>query len=974
MRKCFYILLSFVALFPGCEEKKSDALLNYVDPFLGTDLAGNINPAACVPFGMVQLGPDTRKESWEGSSGYHYKDTVIIGFTHTHISGVGVPTWGDVLFMPSVGKPILHSNVKNKFQNGYRSLFSKKDEKAHPGYYSVTLHNNSIKVELTATERAGFHCYHFPATDSANIIIDLTHRDITRQSYIRIVSKTEIEGYRRTLGMADDHHVYFVARFDKPIEQYGIIANDSIVHSDSYTSTSIISFLSFKNDGKKPLLVKVGLSQVSCEGARNNLLKEIPQWDFEGVVEEAEDKWLDKLSRIEVKSDSEFLKKIFYSALYHCFLNPQIASDADGNYRGMDNKIHKAAGFTYYNVFSLWDTYRTLHPLFTLIDSKTNTDFIRSILAKFDQKPDRLIKWELASYDWGGMIAYPAVPVIVDAFMKGQRDYNVIKAWNAINKTARCDFEGLDYLKRLCFLPCDRIDQSVSRSVEMAYDDWCIAQMAKEMGKTDDNNYFYQRSLFYKNLFDNKTSLMRPRYANGDWLKPFVTERYTPDYTESCAVQYSCCQVNDMYGWIDLLGGKEKAQLWLDSFFDTTKKQHNRMIGFYEQGNEFAHHVAYEYAYLGMPWKTQELIRRIFDINFSDKPDGLPGNDDCGQMSAWIVMSAMGIYPFCPGLPYYILGAPMFQHVDIHLENGNTFSFVAQNTSRKTPYISSAALNERDFSKSYLEHDSIMKGGKLIFIMSTSPNKNRCTKPADLPYYKDNPIKQAFIPFIKPSEYYFEKTAKIEFVFPDRNAVIHYTTDGSTPTENSPLYTIPFETDNTCIIKAGCFKKDGEPGWIVTDTIKKSILHLAIKTKPKEKFPQGLTYKFYAVSTTNLPDFSKLTPANEGTVERFNLSISPQNDYYALEFNGIIKVPKDGIYTFGIISDDGSSLIIDNTEVAILDFGHPPIERTGRIGLKKGYHYFKLQYYENCGGEYLNVNWKGPGIKKQLLPAGVLYH
>jgi len=955
--------------------KKEFSLFSYTNLFIGTAGDGNVSPSACVPFGMVQVGPDTRMENWRGACGYHDEDSVIIGFSHTHISGVGVPAWGDVLFMPTTGKIIFQSYLRNPYQRGYRSPFSKTTEKAMPGYYRVVLDNGPVEVELTATERVAFHAYHYPATDSANVIIDLTHRDIPREAFIHVINNNEIEGFRRTLGMANDHHVYFHASFSLPIQRYVIIADDSVVHDRRFTGTRIKACLTFRSDGKTPLLIKTGLSQVSCEKAFLNLKTEIPHWNFEEIKKAASLKWINKLSRIEVETDSEALKTIFYSALYRCFLNPQIASDVDGSYRGMDNRIHKAEGFIYYNVFSLWDTYRTLHPLFTLIDSATNVDLIKSLLVKYDQQPGRLVKWELASWDWGGMIGYPAVPVIVDAFMKGHRNFDVEKAWKAMTQTARSGKEGLDLWERYGFLPCDRIDQSVSRSMEMAYEDWCLAQMARAMGKKKDEEYYFRRSLFYRHLYDSTSRLMRPRMSNGCWLSPFITHRYTPHYTEACAWQYSCAAVHDMDGWIGLLGGKEKATQWFDAFFDTTGHSAPLRIGFYEQGNEFSHHVAYGYLFCGKSWKTQQLIRKIFSVCFSASPAGLPGNDDCGQMSAWVVMSALGLYPFCPGWPGYVFGTPLFQQAVIHLENGKTFTLSAQNVSAATPYINAMWLNGREYKAIYLPHDSIVRGGKLVFAMSASPNQLLGTENDAVPHFADTTIFDPGIPFIKIQENYFREKTLVAMEPSCKKSVIRYTLDGSDPDENSLVYTGPFPVYQTTCLKARCYRQGYLPGWIVCDTVYKAQMHEAIPVYPQKKRDEehGLHWKFYPLSTSSLPDFSLWQPSREGSAEAIALPVTDQKDYYAITFEGYLRVPEDGIYTFYLMSDDGSRLIIDRQEVVVNDYFHPPVERTGKIGLKKGFHSFLLHYFENCGGEYLSLAWEGPHLKRQPVSSNFFY-
>ncbi len=692
----------------------------HVDPFIGTGGHGHTFPGPTVPFGMVQLSPDTRLTGWDGCSGYHYSDNRIYGFSHTHLSGTGCSDYGDILLMPTVGKV----QLKNK---QYSSTFKKENEKASAGYYSVFLDKPKVKVELTSTNRTGLHKYTFPQSTSANIILDLTHRDRVKQGEINITGNNEISGMRVSHAWAENQILYFVIQFSKPFTRSGIakanVANESSKHD---TGSLLKAFVSFETTEGEVIYARVGISAVSMDGARKNLEAEQNDFDFEKTKRKAEAVWNKELSKIEVEGTDEHAKRAFYTALYHCMIAPNTYQDVDGQYRGRDFKIHKA-GFTYYTVFSLWDTYRALHPLLTLIDKKRSSDFINTFIREYEEG-GRLPVWELSSCETWCMIGYHAVPVIAEAVMKEVTEFDVNKAYEAMkfsameNKNALDDYKQFGYIKHL------NHGQSVSRTLEYAYDDWCIAQVAKKLGKTDDYNLFIQRAQSYKNLFDKETGFMRPR--NGEFMSPFDPYKVDHNYTEANAWQYSLYVPQDINGHMKLLGGKGKLAEFLDSLFTTSTKLtgHKQpdisgMIGQYVHGNEPSHQIAYEYNYAGQPWKTQAMTRRIMNEMYHDKPDGLSGNEDCGQMSAWYVMSALGFYPVCPGSDHYAIGSPLFDKAIILLENGKTFTIQTSGNSKNNFYINSAKLNGAVYPKSYLEYTDIANGGSLDINMSPEPNK-----------------------------------------------------------------------------------------------------------------------------------------------------------------------------------------------------------------------------------------------------------
>ncbi len=837
----FLFVSNSEAIYKTHSNKKST---QYVNPFIGTDGHGHTFPGATLPFGMVQLSPDTHTEGWDWCSGYHASDNSIMGFSHTHLSGTGAADYGDILLMPTVGKIQLEPGSRENPDEGYRSRFTHQNEKAEPGFYSVFLDDYTINVELTATERCGFHKYIFPKSDSSNIILDLFHgiQDITCNASLTILDNQTIQGFRRSGGWANDHTVFFYAQFSKPFKTSGIYDGEKILNGiKSFDGKIIKSFFTFSTDKNESVFVRIGISSTSIEGAKKNLEKEIPVWDFEKIRKSASDKWEEELSKIQVEGKKKDELITFYTALYHTMLAPNIFSDVDGGYTGMDKKIHYAKNFTMYTVFSLWDTFRALHPLLSIIDKKRTNDFINSMLEKYEES-GLLPVWELASNETNCMIGYHAIPVIVDAFMKGINNYDTLKIYQAMKTSAMQNFRGLDYYRKIGFVPMDKEIEAVSKTLEYAYDDWCIAKMANRLGKKDDYDYFLNRAQNYKNVFDHSTKFMRGRNYNGMWKKVFDPAEPFPggsgEFTEGSSWQYTWFVPQDVSGLITLMGGSEKFSAKLDELFkvDSLKdyfvpSDMTGLIGQYAHGNEPSHHVAYLFNYTGDAWKTQSRIRDIMKKMYTANRDGLCGNEDCGQMSAWYIFSAIGFYPVTPGSNIYAIGSPLFDRVTFNLENGKKFIIETQNNSNKNIYIQSASLNKEKYQKSFLRYSDIENGGVLQFKLSDSPNKNwgkgNSNQPvSEITETTFQPVEQKwnFAPTVISDARNFSSTKKIELDCFTKNSEIHFTLDGSDPALSSPLYEKPFFIDKTTILKARAFNKVLPPSEIMDETFLKVIV------------------------------------------------------------------------------------------------------------------------------------------------------
>ena len=674
------MLFSFIAIGQNFHQ--------YVNPMIGTGGHGHTYPGATVPFGMVQLSPDTRIDgSWDGCSGYHYSDSVIYGFSHTHLNGTGVSDYGDILLMPTMGEPSLDSKV-------YSSTFSHNNEKASAGFYSIKLDKNNIDVRLTSSTRVGFHEYTFNESGLANIILDLNHRDKLLEGRIRVIDDKTIEVLRRSEAWARDQYIYARIEFNVPVK-IGKVKGEKTKLEGLYKGTEVaISFSKHVKKGEK-VLVKVSLSPTSYEGAKLNS-SEIIDWDFEKVKQDAEQLWNKQLSKIEISESDKDKLAIFYTALYHTMGQPNIAQDIDGKYRGRDNQIHTAEGFDYYSVFSLWDTFRAAHPLYTLIEKKRTADFINTFLKQYEQG-GRLPVWELSSNETDCMIGFHSVSVMADAMAKGISGFDYEKAFEAAKHSAMMDHLGLDAYKRQGFISMDDEHESVSKTLEYAYDDWCIAQMAMILNKKEDYEFFMKRSQSWKNVFDWNTGFMRPK-KNGGWDKPFDPREINNNFTEGNSWQYSFFVPQDIPEMINAYGGNDKFEAKLDEMFNAESKTTGReqvdvtgLIGQYAHGNEPSHHMAYLYNYVGKPEKTTEKVHYILDNFYKNTPDGLIGNEDCGQMSAWYVLSSIGIYSVTPGKPSWSSTEPYFINIKVQLDENKT-DYIDNN--RKGDYLQYFGLME----------------------------------------------------------------------------------------------------------------------------------------------------------------------------------------------------------------------------------------------------------------------------------------
>jgi predicted alpha-1,2-mannosidase len=818
-KKIILCLAAIAVVLSGFVYQVPKTPADYVNPFIGTGGHGHTYPGVVLPFGMVQLSPDTRLEGWDGCSGYHYSDSVVYGFSHTHLSGTGCEDYGDILVMPTVGEVLTNNGANGK--PGYCSPFSHKNETAQTGYYSVLLDKYKVKAELTATLRVGLHQYTFPQSNESNIIFDLKHRDAVIASSLKIIGDNEIEGFRISKAWASNQPIYFVAQFSKAFANSGIAVDETKrAGIKEATGKNVKAWLTFATAQNEKILVRVGISSVSIEGARRNLKAELQNWDFDKVRTAAKAAWNKELSKVQVEGGTEDQKTVFYSALYHCFTSPYLAMDVDGQYLGRDLGAHTAKGFTNYSVFSLWDTYRGLHPLLNILQTKRTNDFINTFLVQYEQG-GLLPVWELSGNETNCMIGYHAVPVIVDAYLKGIRGFDAEKALKAMKTSAMHDQFGLKYLKKYGFIPSDMEVESVSRTLEYAYDDWCIAQFAKALGKTDDYQYFMKRAQNYKNVFDPTTGFMRAR-KNGAWFSPFRADEVNFNFTEANSWQYSFAVQQDIVGLMNLLGGKEKMAAKLDEIFSVSSKTTGReqsditgLIGQYAHGNEPSHHIAYLYNSVGKPWKTAEVVSKIMKEFYTNSPDGLIGNEDCGQMSAWAVLSAMGFYSASPGTDYYHVGTPSFPKVSLSLENSKKLVIIAKNLSDKNIYVKSLLINKKSLSRSFIRHQEIMNGGEIVFEMSDKPSDNWGIGDQNEPRTAINEYAIVPAPYVSAGKPTFGSYQKVALAGCE-DARIFYTLDGTEPTLNSTEYKDSILITGSTKLRFVAIKK-GYPASVVVD-------------------------------------------------------------------------------------------------------------------------------------------------------------
>lgn len=733
-------------------------LTEFVDVFIGTGGHGHTYPGATVPFGMVQLSPDTGVGDWDHCSGYHNSDTSIMGFSHTHLSGTGAADLLDILLVPAVGPVHTEAGSRDNPGSGYRLPFSHADEHAEPGYYSVVLRDSGIKAELTATARVGLHRYTFPASPTTHFVVDLAHgtfdnssTDRTRvlSAELHLKDNDTVFGGRRVGEWANGRHIYFAMRFSRPFASVQLVSGTEKLDPSirSAKGTDLKCVLSFPTVAEEIIQVKVGLSAVSAEGALKNLETEIPAWDFDTVRRTAKRQWDRELARIVIETGRSDHKKIFYTALYHAMLAPTLFSDVDGSYRGMDLEVHSLpAGVNNYTTYSLWDTYRALHPLYTLIQTERLPDMLNTMLRMTEQSPAGVPVWPLYACVTGCMIGYHSAPVLAEAYVKGIRGVDFKRAYTLWRRRAFVDnYRGLNQYRELGYIPCDQEGEAVSKTLEYAYDDWAMAHLARAAGATEDYRRLLDRSRNYKNVFEPSAQFMRGRLADGSWASPFDPRgmgysKKWRDFTESNSWQATFLNQHDVHEYMKLFGGEQAFVRKLDELFEQNSDLPSDappditgMVGQYAHGNEPGHHVAYLYSYAGAAHKTQARARFLLETMHHNAPDGLAGNEDCGQMSAWYILSALGFYPVDPVSGNYVFGSPLFDRATIALGDGKHLVIDTTGNSEKTPYVQSVTWNGKPYTRSWFRHADIVQGGTFVFRMGEKPNEQFGAQPADRP-------------------------------------------------------------------------------------------------------------------------------------------------------------------------------------------------------------------------------------------------
>ncbi len=741
MKQTYFASFILLILFGACQtpeqQESTTPLTNYVDPFIGTGGHGHVFPGATTPFGMVQLSPVNGVEGWDWVSGYHTSSTELSGFAHMCLSGTGIGDLGDIMVLPTTKTIVPNADTKGKnLLDDYKSPYTKTNEVASPGYFKTLLDDTGIQVELTASPRVGFHKYTFSKDEEAMVVIDLGYAinwDAPVETYITQISDTKFTGYRKSKGWSEEQWVYFTLESNLPVKQFKVVEQGVTKNSGTAKGVYVQGLLSFDAKTNEPLLLKVGLSSASLEGSELSINNEIPHWDFNKQRKAASQLWEDQLGKINVETNEEDVKTIFYTALYHSMIAPTMHSDLKQEYKGLDGKVNVANGFDRYTVFSLWDTFRANHPLFTMIHEDKVSDFIHSFMAIY-REGGLLPVWELVGSETNCMIGYHSIPVILDAWQKGIiKDIDGKELLDAMVKSAMQDKGGLKPLREYCYIPAELENESVSKALEYAYDDWCIAEMAKSLGEDEIYNTFIERAAFYKNHFDASTGFMRGKHPNGKWkenFNPLFSSHRDDEYTEGNAWQYSWFVPHDIQGLIELHGGNDAFVQKLDSLFiidEGVKGEHaspdiSGLIGQYAHGNEPSHHVAYMYNYVGKQWKSAEKANEIMRTMYTTEVDGLCGNEDCGQMSAWYVLSSMGFYPVNPADGNYSIGTPLVDKAEIKMGNGKTFNIIAENNSKSNIYVQSATLNGVELNQSWFSHADMLEGGTLKLVMGAQAN------------------------------------------------------------------------------------------------------------------------------------------------------------------------------------------------------------------------------------------------------------
>ena len=822
MKKLIFPLLLF-ALAACNTQPKADYVTDaaqYVDPFIGTGGHGHTFPGATVPSGMVQFSPDTRMNDWDGCSGYHTSDNTILGFSTTHLSGTGCSDYGDFRFMPVVGEVKLDKGEEENTTSGYRSAFQHENEEAKAGYYSVLLDDYNTKVELTTGDRVGMMRCTFPQGAETHMFLDMVegvNDEFVYESWLQVENENAISGFRKTRDWANEQYLYFYAEFSKPIASCSMYENGILLEEESKAQGEPVkAYFDFDMEDGQPLVMRIALSAVDVEGAKNNLKAELAEgdFDFDALRQKAYDKWNKELKRYEVSDPNESNKTVFYTALYHTMIAPNLYSDADGRYRAHDLKVYKSER-PVYTVFSLWDTFRSLHPLFSLMQRERTLDFINTFINKYETNPHHLLPiWELAANETYCMIGNHAIPVIADAYFAGIRDFDTEKALEAMVNSSKMDFRGMGAYMKYGYIPIEMEGEATSKTLEYAYDDWCVARMAEAMGKADIAKEFYARAQAYKNIYNPENQFFQGR-RNGGWMKPFDPAQVNFTLTEANSYQYGFFVPQDINGHIDLMGGWDSYEAKLDALFNAPSNLTGReqpditgLIGQYAHGNEPSHNTVYMYNFVGKPTKTQKYVKQVMDDFYTDRRDGYAGNEDCGQMSAWGVFSAMGFYPATPAVGYYVLGLPRFEKTRLTFENGKQFEVVAKNLSDRNCYVQSVKLNGKALERSYITFEEVYNGGTLEFTMTDQPNSTWAMQPENCPTVRIPEESIVIVPTINADSDTFFDSLMVSMSHPIEGVEIYYTLDGSDPTENGLLYEQPLCLKENATVRAAAKQGD----------------------------------------------------------------------------------------------------------------------------------------------------------------------
>ena len=953
-----FLILVALAAVVACSSEASQE--KEADPFIGTALDGHTTPAASAPFGLVQLGPDTVNG---GVAGYHDTDSLILGFSHTHLSGTGQGDLGDFLFVPVIGEV-------PQGEEGYvvpPLPFSHKNEKASAGYYRVKFPTLGITAEMTALSHTGCHRYSFSGKGKRRILVDMGHTLAFAKAdgiFFNVVSDDRIVGGRHVKGWAPDRWVYFSALFSEPIEECVSDGHDRYL-------------LTFPETTKR-LTISVGLSSVDEEGAENNRLAEIPGTDFDVALRASEVAWNSSLGRIAVEGGDKERRKVFYSALYHCLVVPNQMADLDGRYKNHLGEVRTVpSGMGYYFPLSLWDTFRTWNPLMTLLEPDLVRGMVFSMLDMYDLN-GQLPLWPLWGDEVDCMIGYHSVSVIADAWLRGIRGFDGEKALEAMIASSN-SYPATDWYNQYGYIPCDLTPQSVSMTLEYAYDDWCIARMAESLGHAEIAAEYDARALRYRNILDTSTGFFRGKDSDGNWRAPFTPDgtgrESSRDYTEATAWQYRHFVIHDVAGFTALSGGTQAAKASLDSLFsegyesldDHAEWFVTGRIGKYAHGNEPDHATAWLYTALGDPSSTQHYVREIIDNLYATGPDGLCGNEDCGQMSAWYVFAALGFYPLCPGTGEFVFSAPVFPKATVTFGNGNKLIISADHP--EYSYIKEVSLNGVPIEARYITYDQLTGGGELSFKLSKEPVHDMDAMKAP---YSLSDGKVVSTPYLVGDPRFFDKEFMAELRSRTEGAEIRYFIDGEDISVDLTLYDKPFIIDQDVYLVARAFKDGFEPSPEMT------VHAFPIEYLPADNVSStspGCLYTYHLGEFKKAADVLSSPVVSNGTMPTPSISDAPDEDHFGYVFTGYLDIPEDGLWEFALRSDDGSVLEIDGRLAVNNDGSHSDYTATGRIALREGLHAFRLVYLEDYEGQTLSWSWKSPSSGDfEPIPAGALSH